>query len=139
MTDQTQNQGQSPTKHARLAAWVSHVAALTTPDAVHWVDGSAQENAALVEGLVAAGTFVKLDKKDGSPGGIAPPGSHRSVRKPLGLYGSCHPDHQTLGTEGIHSQCANMRGNRLTIPRQHRMAFFFAFSRLYFLRIQRTR
>jgi hypothetical protein len=71
--------------------------------------------------------------------GLSAPGSHRSVRKPLGLYGSCHPDHQTLGTEGTHPQCANMRGNRSTIPRQHRKAFFFARNRLYFLRIQRTR
>jgi phosphoenolpyruvate carboxykinase (GTP) len=66
MTDQTQNKGQSPTRHARLAAWVSQVAALTTPDSVHWVDGSAEENAALVAGLVEAGTFVKLDKKPNS-------------------------------------------------------------------------
>jgi hypothetical protein len=70
---------------------------------------------------------------------ISARGSHRSVRKPLGLYGTCHPDHQTLGTAGTHSQCANMRGNRLTIPRQHRKAVRFARNRLYFLRIQRTR
>ncbi|HEX2810522.1 MAG TPA: phosphoenolpyruvate carboxykinase (GTP) [Kineosporiaceae bacterium] len=66
MTEQTHDQGQAPTRHARLAAWVSQVAALTTPDSVHWVDGSAEENASLVEGLVAAGTFVKLDKKPNS-------------------------------------------------------------------------
>ena len=71
--------------------------------------------------------------------GISARGSHRSVRKPLDLHGSCHSVHQTLGTEGIHSQCANMRGKRSTIPRQHRKAFLFARSRLYFLRIQRTR
>ena len=29
---------------------------------------------------------------------IAAPGSHRSVRKSLDLYGSCHPGHQTAGT-----------------------------------------
>lgn len=41
--------------------------------------------------------------------GISARGSHRSVRKPLDLHGSCHPHHQTLGTEGTHSQCANRR------------------------------
>jgi hypothetical protein len=71
--------------------------------------------------------------------GISARGSHRSVRKPLGLYGSCHSVHQTLGTEGTQIQCANIRGNRSTIPRQHRSAFPFARSRLYFLRIQRIR
>lgn len=71
--------------------------------------------------------------------GISARGSHRSVRKPLDLHGSCHPVHQTLGTEGTHSQCANIRGNRSTIPRRLRKAFLFARSRLYFLRIQRIR
>ena len=36
----------------------------------------------------------------GWPGGIAPPGSHRSGRDSLSSPGSCHPDHQTRGTEG---------------------------------------
>jgi hypothetical protein len=78
------------------------------------------------------------DRRRVAPG-ISARGSRRSVRKPLGLYGSCHPVHQTLGTEGTHIQCANMRGNRSMIPRQHRNAFLFARSRLYFLRIQRIR
>jgi hypothetical protein len=30
-----------------------------------------------------------VQRLPGSPGGIAPPGPHRSVRKPLGLHGSC--------------------------------------------------
>jgi phosphoenolpyruvate carboxykinase (GTP) len=56
----------APTRHARLAAWVAEVAALTTPDDVHWVDGSEAEYDQLVTKLVAAGTFVKLDKKPDS-------------------------------------------------------------------------
>jgi phosphoenolpyruvate carboxykinase (GTP) len=56
----------APTQHARLAAWVADVAALTQPDAVHWVDGSEAEYDQLVSELVAAGTFVKLDKKPDS-------------------------------------------------------------------------
>jgi phosphoenolpyruvate carboxykinase (GTP) len=56
----------APAQHARLAAWVADVAALTQPDAVHWVDGSEAEYDQLVSELVAAGTFVKLDKKPDS-------------------------------------------------------------------------
>ena len=72
----------------------------------------------------------------GWPGGISPPGSHRSVRKPLGLYGSCRPGHQA---EGIHLQCANMPGYRSVISCSLRWASFDPRSRLYLLRIQRTR
>jgi phosphoenolpyruvate carboxykinase (GTP) len=43
---------EAPTQHAKLAAWVSEMAALTTPDQVVWI--------------VAAGTFVKLAKKPNS-------------------------------------------------------------------------
>ena len=53
----------APTTHARLLAWVREVAELTTPDAIHWVDGSPEEHARIVDTLVAAGTFVRLEKK----------------------------------------------------------------------------
>jgi phosphoenolpyruvate carboxykinase (GTP) len=56
----------APTRHARLAAWVAETAALTQPDAIHWVDGSQPEYDQLLSELVAAGTFVKLDKKPDS-------------------------------------------------------------------------
>ena len=55
-----------PTAHARLTAWVEQVRALTTPDAVHWVDGSQAEHDDLVAGLVGNGTFVPLEKRPGS-------------------------------------------------------------------------
>jgi phosphoenolpyruvate carboxykinase (GTP) len=53
----------APTTNTRLLGWVSDVAALTTPEAVHWVDGSQAENDALLERLLAAGTLTKLDAK----------------------------------------------------------------------------
>ena len=52
----------TPTTHARLAAWVKEVAALTTPAAIHWCDGSDEEWAALTDALVETGTFTRLDE-----------------------------------------------------------------------------
>ena len=49
------------TTHTRLQAWVDEVAALTTPDDVVWVTGSDQEWTRLTDGLVATGTFTRLD------------------------------------------------------------------------------
>src|SRR3954470_7861009 len=48
------------TPHARLAAWVAEVAALTTPDRISWITGSEQEWTRLTDELVAAGTFTRL-------------------------------------------------------------------------------
>ncbi|QDQ26235.1 phosphoenolpyruvate carboxykinase (GTP) [Chitinimonas arctica] len=48
-------------KHQALLAWVAKVAALTKPAAIHWVDGSAEENESLLAQMVAAGTLVKLN------------------------------------------------------------------------------
>jgi phosphoenolpyruvate carboxykinase (GTP) len=42
------------------------MAELTTPDEVVWIDGSAEQHQGLIDGLVAAGTFVKLAKKPNS-------------------------------------------------------------------------
>src|SRR5664279_525027 len=105
--------------------------------------GRGIELAALAEQLRAADIGLEFLTGElqgvGSPGGIAPPGSHRSRRDNLSSPGSCHPRHQTDGAEGTQIQCANRRGDRVVIPRKHRKAFFFARSRLYCLRIQRTR
>ncbi|MDX8034241.1 phosphoenolpyruvate carboxykinase (GTP) [Lentzea sp. BCCO 10_0856] len=56
----------APARHQRLLAWVSEVAALTTPDQVVWCDGSPQEWQRLTDKLVEAGTFVRLDRKPNS-------------------------------------------------------------------------
>jgi len=49
-----------PTNNKELLAWVDDVAALTTPDSVHWCDGSAEEYDELCRLLVDAGTFARL-------------------------------------------------------------------------------
>jgi phosphoenolpyruvate carboxykinase (GTP) len=53
---------QARTSHSALAAWVEEVAALTTPDEIHWCDGSAEEFDQLAQTLVDAGTFQKLSE-----------------------------------------------------------------------------
>ena len=65
-TDTRTTISDAPTRHAALAAWVDEVAALTTPDAVHWVDGTEAENDAIVDALVAGGTFTRLTGKPDS-------------------------------------------------------------------------
>ncbi len=51
-----------PTTNAKLREWVDEVAGLTTPDAIHWCDGSAEEYEQLCSTLVEAGTFTKLSE-----------------------------------------------------------------------------
>ncbi|MEW5800439.1 MAG: phosphoenolpyruvate carboxykinase (GTP) [Bacteroidota bacterium] len=48
-------------KHQGLQDWVSEMAGLTKPDAIHWCDGSQEEYDRLCEQMVNAGTFRKLN------------------------------------------------------------------------------
>jgi phosphoenolpyruvate carboxykinase (GTP) len=50
-------------RHARLVAWVAEVAALTEAADVYWCDGSAEEYDRLCAGLVAGGTFKRLNSE----------------------------------------------------------------------------
>ena len=46
-----------------LLNWVEKMANLTKPDAIHWVDGSVEEDEALKDEMVASGTLIKLNEK----------------------------------------------------------------------------
>jgi phosphoenolpyruvate carboxykinase (GTP) len=50
-----------PTTNKHLIRWVEKIAELTQPAAIHWIDGSEDENAKLCRELVKAGTFIQLD------------------------------------------------------------------------------
>ncbi|MEP6981468.1 MAG: phosphoenolpyruvate carboxykinase (GTP), partial [Nakamurella sp.] len=56
----------APTTHDGLAQWVADVAALTTPAAIVWVDGTEAQWLTLAQKLVAAGTFTTLETVPGS-------------------------------------------------------------------------
>jgi phosphoenolpyruvate carboxykinase (GTP) len=56
----------APTNHPKLVAWVAEMAELATPDRIHWVTGTPEEHQSLLDQLVAAGTFTKLDQKPNS-------------------------------------------------------------------------
>jgi phosphoenolpyruvate carboxykinase (GTP) len=45
-----------------LLRWVEKIAELTTPDAIHWVDGSKAEYDAICADMVRSGTFTKLNE-----------------------------------------------------------------------------
>ncbi len=47
--------------NARLLAWVNQMRHLCKPKNVHWVDGTVEENDALCEQMVEAGTFIRLN------------------------------------------------------------------------------
>ncbi len=67
----------------------------------------------------------------GSPGGIAPPGSHGTVRNNLSLHGSCRPGHQTCGTAAVHVHWAKNLGRSFTTAFHWSWALFRPRSRLY--------
>ena len=49
--------------NVHLLNWVEKMANLTKPAAIHWVDGSVEEDEQLKAEVVAAGTFIKLNEE----------------------------------------------------------------------------
>jgi phosphoenolpyruvate carboxykinase (GTP) len=49
--------------NVHLIRWVEKMANLTQPAAIHWIDGSAEENDYLCQQLVEAGTFTRLNQE----------------------------------------------------------------------------
>lgn len=55
--------GGGKTSNKALLKWVEKMAALCTPERIHWCDGSAKEAAELSKQMVASGTLIKLNPK----------------------------------------------------------------------------
>ena len=60
--------GSAHPHHLGINAWVNEIAALTTPDHIHWCDGSPEEDAAMRKAIVAsgAGTWLNAAKRPNS-------------------------------------------------------------------------
>jgi phosphoenolpyruvate carboxykinase (GTP) len=50
-------------KNEKLLRWIDKMTALTTPDSIHWVDGSQAEYDRLCEEMVQSATFIKLNQE----------------------------------------------------------------------------
>jgi len=65
--DITRMHGRNPavplSKNEHLLRWVEKMAELAKPAAIHWVDGSQEENDTLLREMVASGTLVKLNEE----------------------------------------------------------------------------
>jgi len=49
-------------KNEHLLRWVEKMAELAKPAAIHWIDGSQEENNNLLQEMVASGTLIKLNE-----------------------------------------------------------------------------
>lgn len=63
MTDTIKPTATYPVAHRELKKWVQQVADQTTPDQIHWCDGSKEEYDTLCNLLVQKGTFIKLNQQ----------------------------------------------------------------------------
>jgi len=52
----------SPTRNAKLLAWIEEIAAKCKPDRIYWCDGSQEEYDRLCAEMVRSGTFIKLNE-----------------------------------------------------------------------------
>lgn len=59
----SRNVAQPLSRNEHLLRWVKKMAELARPAAIHWVDGSQEENDGLCGEMVRSGTYIKLNEK----------------------------------------------------------------------------
>src|SRR2546426_6592125 len=62
-TDPRSIEAPSYLRNAKLRRWAEEIFRLCEPDALYWCDGSDDEYNRLCTGLVASGTFIKLNEQ----------------------------------------------------------------------------
>ncbi|MEP6707489.1 MAG: phosphoenolpyruvate carboxykinase (GTP) [Pyrinomonadaceae bacterium] len=62
-TTEHRDQSVPLSKNKHLLNWVEKMANLTKPEAIHWVDGSNEEDETLKAQMVQSGTFIKLNER----------------------------------------------------------------------------
>jgi phosphoenolpyruvate carboxykinase (GTP) len=104
------------TTNSALTSWVQSWIEVFEPSAVHWCDGSADEYERLCAGLVASGTFVKLDedKRPNSYWAHSDPGDVARVEDRTYI---CSADEADAGPNNNWRDPATMRADMLDLYR----------------------
>jgi phosphoenolpyruvate carboxykinase (GTP) len=102
------------TANQALRTWVDEWARVFEPAAIHWCDGTLEEYEALCAGLVASGTFVKLDdeKRPNSYWAHSDPGDVARVEDRTFI---CSKDQADAGPNNNWRDPADMEATMLTL------------------------